>query len=370
MKSVKNTPLLDVHKEHGARVVEFAGFNMPLQYSGVVDEHNAVRGQVGLFDVSHMGQVEFLGPGAAEAADRVVTNNVLGLGDGQILYTPVCYEDGGIVDDCLVYRYGPERILIVVNAANIAKDFEWFRDQVGDRCEVRNRSDDYALVAVQGPQAVPLVASLAHGDLASMAPFTFRQTEIAGVPCTPSRTGYTGEDGFEIACAPEHAAGLWLRLLEAGAPRGAKPCGLGARDTLRLEARLCLYGNDIDETTTPLEAGLGWTVKLKAGEFVGRDALRRQKKDKVKRKLVCLQMRSRGIARHGHDIRASGGDGAMGDVVGTVTSGTMSPTLKVAIAMGYVPRELSAAGTQLVIDVRGKPVQAEVVKGPFYKRTP
>jgi aminomethyltransferase len=364
----KSTPLLDVHRALGGRIIEFVGFLMPVQYSGLVDEHRTVRTAVGLFDVSHMGQVELLGPGALAAADRLVTNRVDLLEDGQVLYAPICYPDGGIVDDCLVYRFDAEHVLFVINASNIDKDHEWIAGQTGDRCRVVNASDRHALLALQGPKACEVLARVTAAEVGSMPPFTFRPIEVSGIDCVASRTGYTGEDGFEISCRPEQATALWESLMAAGEPDGIKPAGLGARDTLRLEAKLCLYGNDIDATTTPLEAGLGWTVKFKGEDFIGKDALKRQKKEGVSRKLVCMEMRSRGIARHEHAICQRKADGSAGEAIGQVTSGTMSPTLGVAVALGYVPVELAEPGTRLVIDVRGKGVEAEVVKGPFYKR--
>ena len=368
-ESVKSTPLLPIHRELGARVVEFAGYWMPLQYSGLTDEHNAVRAAVGLFDVSHMGEVEFKGPGALEAAHRLVTNNVLGLADGQALYSPITYEDGGIVDDCLVYRLARDHVLIVVNASNIEKDFNWFVEQTGDRCVLENNSDDYALLALQGRHAVGILSGLSGEDLGELPPFWFREITVDGVKCTASRTGYTGEDGFEIMCAAPDGPALWRALMKAGEPHGIKPCGLGCRDTLRLEAKLPLYGNDIDRTTNPIEAGLRWTVKLKQGEFIGFDAVKAaRKKGGISRKLVCMEMRSRGIARQGYPIHLPDGDGGLGQEIGVVTSGTRSPTLGVAIAMGYVPVAQAEEGTPLTVAVRGKPVQAQVIKGPFYKR--
>jgi len=364
----KTTPLIDIHREAGARIVEFAGFMMPVQYSGLVDEHRTIRTSVGLFDVSHMGQIELTGAGAIQAGDRLVTNRVDKLHDGQVLYTPICYPDGGIVDDCLVYRIAADHALFVVNASNVDKDHRWIAEQTGDRCKVVNRSDDYALLALQGPRACDLLASITDDEVRSAPPFTFRRIRVGDIDCIASRTGYTGEDGFEISCAPAQAARLWAALMEAGAAHGIKPCGLGARDTLRLEVRLCLYGNDIDATTTPFEAGLGWTVKLKGEDFIGKEALRTQKKQGVARKLVCLEMRSRGIARHDHPICQPDADGSLGHQVGKVTSGTMSPTLNKAIAMGYVPLDLAEPSTPLVVDVRGKAVAAEVVAGPFYRR--
>lgn len=362
----KTTPLVEIHRAAGGRLVDFAGFLMPLQYSGIVDEHHAVRRAAGLFDVSHMGEVDFLGPNALAAADRLVCNDVRALADGQALYSPICNARGGIVDDCLVYRIGTEHVRIVVNASNIAKDFAWFVEQTGDRCQVVDRSDEFALLALQGPLAPGLWRELA-GDVATMPSFTFADCEAAGVRCTAARTGYTGEDGYEIFCAPQDAAPLWQAIVAQGAAAGLKPCGLGARDTLRLEARLPLYGNDIDDDTTPLEAGLGWTVKLGGEDFIGKDALVAQKAAGLTRKLVCLEMREKGIARHGHALHLPAEDG-LGERVGVVTSGTKSPTLDRAIALGYVPKAQAKRGTTLAVDVRGKAVTAEVVKGPFYRR--
>ena len=367
-KTAIGTPLLEIHEELGGRIVEFAGFLMPIQYSGVMDEHRAVRTAAGLFDVSHMGQVEFRGPGALAAVHRLVPNDVEGLTNGQVLYSPICYEDGGIVDDCLVYRVADDHALVVVNASNVAKDYQWFAEQTGDRCEVDNTSDRWALIAIQGPRACEIVSSVAGEDVTAIPHFSFKKLDLGGITCSASRTGYTGEDGFEIGCAAADGPGLWHTLMEAGQPHGIKPCGLGARDTLRLEAKLPLYGNDIDATTTPLEAGLKWTVKFKAGDFIGRDALLAQRKSKIQRKLVCMEMRSRGIARQGHTLHLPDGD-ALGEQVGVVTSGTKSPTLGRAVALGYVPRTHFKAGSRLLVEVRGKAVQAEVVKGPFYKRS-
>lgn len=368
MDQVKNTPLLQNHQKLNGRIVEFAGFNMPLQYTSVTEEHMTVRESVGVFDVSHMGQVEFRGPQALTAARRMVTNNVEGLKDGQVLYSPICYPEGGIVDDCLVYRINAQHILFVVNASNIAKDYQWFAEQAGRMCAVENRSDEYALIAVQGRHAIKVINKIADHDLSLVPSFHFVTANLGGVKTTPSRTGYTGEDGFEIACAPADASKLWDAIFEAGAEFGIKACGLAARDTLRLEARLPLYGNDIDQTTTPLEAGLGWTVKLKAGVFIGQEALVKQKAEGIKRSLVCMEMRTRGIARHGHNICLKKGPEELGAVIGQVTSGTKSPSIEAPIAMGYVPIEHAEVGTRLLIDVRGKAVEAEVIKGPFYKR--
>jgi aminomethyltransferase len=360
---LRRTPLYDLHVAAGARMVEFGGWEMPLQYQGIVAEHRACRAGIGLFDVSHMGEVALRGPRAGEAVQRLVTNAVGKLDDGAAMYTVMCYPDGGIVDDCIVYRRAADDYMVVVNASNAGKDLAWMREQAGGMAEVVDESEATGLIAVQGPLAVAAVAGLADRDLAAVKRFRFARASVAGVPCLACRTGYTGEDGFELACPADRAPALWSALALAG----GTPIGLGARDTLRLEARLCLYGNDIDETTTPLEAGLGWVVKLDAGDFVGKDALARQKAEGVRRSLVGFRIAGRGIARHGYPIvdRARpAGDQA----IGQVTSGTTGITVGGAIGMGYVPVAASAPGSQLTIDCRGKDVTAEVVKGAFYQR--
>jgi len=357
----RRTPLYEAHKALGARIIDFGGWAMPVQYAtGILEEHRTVRTSCGMFDVSHMGEVEFRGPRAAEAVQRIVTNAVGKLAPGAAMYTVACRPSGGIVDDLIVYRHAADRFLIVVNAANIAKDYGWFREQTGTVCDVVDLSDETALIAVQGPQAVATMARLWRGHtLADVKGFHLVTGELAGRRATASRTGYTGEDGFEVFCAAGDARAIWDALVELD----VTPAGLGARDTLRLEARLCLYGNDIDETTTPLEAGLGWVVKLDAGDFVGKAALEKQKAEGVARKLVGFVMKERGIARHGYEIRD-----AQGAKIGTVTSGSPSPSTNQNIGMGYVPTALAEPGQTLVIDCRGKALRAEVVKGPFYKR--
>ena len=360
---LRRTPLRDLHVAAGAKMVEFGGWEMPLQYQGIVAEHRACRSGAGLFDVSHMGEVALRGPRAAEAVQRLVTNAVGKLDDGAAMYTVMCYPDGGIVDDCIVYRRAEGDYMVVVNASNAAKDLAWMREQAGALAEVIDESEVTGLIAVQGPHAVEMVARLADSDLAAVKRFRFARAAVAGVPCLAARTGYTGEDGFELACPADQAPALWSALVASG----GTPIGLGARDTLRLEARLCLYGNDIDETTTPLEAGLGWVVKLDAGDFIGRDALVRQKAEGVRRSLIGFRIEGRGIARHGYPIvdRARpAGD----QVIGQVTSGTTGITVGGAIGMGYVPVACAAPGSQLTIDCRGKDVTAQVVKGAFYQR--
>ncbi len=359
-----HTPIHDLHLELGAKMVDFGGWHMPVQYAdGILAEHAAVREGVGIFDVSHMGEVDFCGPQALDAIQKLITNDASKLVDDRAMYTCVCYPDGGIVDDCIVYRFGPEHFRIVVNASNIQKDVTHFRERVGELCEIEDLSDDFGLIAVQGPKARALVAKLAGEALLEVPSFGMGHAQIEGVQITAARTGYTGEDGFELFVPAAKAAGIFRRLHDAG----AKPIGLGARDTLRLEARLCLYGNDIDQTTTPYDAGLGWTVKLgkrEAGaDFIGGEALARQKAEGVKQKLVGFRIEGRGIARAGWEVVDA--DGA---VIGRVTSGSVAPTVGGAVGMAYVPPERATAGERLSLRFKKKLLEAEIVKGPFYKR--
>ena len=362
---LKRTPLFEAHRRRGAKIVDFGGWAMPLQYAGgILDEHRATRSAVGVFDVSHMGEVHFRGPRAAEAVQKLITNDVGRLVEGRALYTVACFPNGGIVDDLIVYKLAADHFLTVVNAANLDKDRSWFLEQSGSICDIVDLSPETALIAYQGPAAKRTLQPLANAALATLPSFAFvERCTIAGVEVSIARTGYTGEDGFEIFCAAADAERLWEALCDAAAAVGGKPAGLGARDTLRLEARLPLYGNDLSDDTTPLEAGLGWVVKLDGADFVGRAALREQKAAGVRRKLAGIVMIGRGVARHGYPIFD-----AEGRAAGTVTSGGPAPTLEKNVAMGYIPAELDAAGTRLVVDCRGKRVDAEVVKGPFYKR--
>jgi glycine cleavage system T protein (aminomethyltransferase) len=357
---MKKTPLYDRHQSLGAKIIDFGGWAMPVQYSGILDEHKAVRGAAGIFDVSHMGEVIFRGPRAVEAVQKLVTNDVGKLADGHALYSCACLPSGGIVDDLIVYRERADDLLIVVNASNRDKDVAWFKQNVGTICDVEDASDRFALLAVQGPRAVALVQSLAETPVAQYKSFDFGRATVAGVKTHVARTGYTGEDGFEVFVAADDAGKVWDALLDAGASVGLKPIGLGARDTLRLEARLSLYGNDIDEEHTPHEAGLSWVVKGKG--FLGEAALAKQKAEGVQRKLVGFVMKDRGTARHGYNIV----DGST--AIGVVTSGSLGPTVGVNIGLGYVPTALEAPGTRLTVDCRGKMATAEVVKGPFYTR--
>jgi aminomethyltransferase len=362
---LKKTPLNARHRASGARMVPFGGWDMPVEYSGISAEHMAVRERAGLFDVSHMGQIEIAGSNAVEAVQRISCNDASKLQVGQAQYSGLLTPQGTFVDDLLVYRLAPQHFMLVVNASHIDRDYAYIADGIapaGDAVAV-NASARYALIAVQGPRALEILQPLTGVELASMKYYWFANGEVAGVRATISRTGYTGEDGFEIFVAPQSADKVWLALMQAGEPYGLLPCGLGARDTLRLEAAMRLHGNDIDETTTVLEADLGWIVGWKKDDFVGADVLRRQRAEGVERKLVGFEVIDRGIARQGHAIHAGG------DQVGIVTSGTQTPFLKKAIGLGYVPVALTAPGTPLEIDVRGRRLRAQVVPTPFYKRT-
>jgi aminomethyltransferase len=363
----KRTPLHAAHVALGAKLIDFGGWEMPVSYpAGTIKEHRQVRDAIGLFDVSHMGEAVLRGPRATEAVQRLTTNDVGGAPAGKAVYTLLCRPDGGIVDDCIFYKRSDTEYFVIVNASNTAKDLAWMREQVGDLVEIDDQSDATALIAVQGPRAVEVVASLAAPGLADVPGFHFADTEIAGARCMAARTGYTGEDGFELACDAGDARRVWDAVLEAGAAHGALAIGLGARDTLRLEARLPLYGNDLDDSTTPLEAGLGWAVKLGKGEFLGRAALVAQKERGVERQLVGFRIDDRAIARHGYPIvdRARGGE-----VVGRVTSGGPGISVPGSIGLAYVPVALASPGTTITIDCRGKHVAATVVKGKFYTRT-
>jgi aminomethyltransferase len=358
---VRHTPLHSAHRKLGARLVDFAGWEMPVQYAGVIAEHEAVRTAAGLFDVSHMGEVEFKGPGALEAANFLITNDLSKATDGQALYAGLLNDQGGFVDDVVAYRFSAEHVLICVNASNTDKDFAWMTERTRGVRPV-NRSDDFAQLAVQGPKAFGIVQRMADKDLSGVGTYRFTQGKVASIDCIISRTGYTGEDGFELYCAPNEAEKLWWALLEEGKRDGIVAAGLGARDSLRTEMKYALYGNDIDDVHTPFEAGLGWIVKMDKADFVGRSALEKQKASGVQRKLVGFEMLEAGIPRSHYPILKDG------QRVGEVTSGTMGPTLKKAIGIGYVPPALAAEGTEFQIEIRGRGAAARVVKTPFYKR--
>ncbi len=364
-KGLRKTPLYETHVAAGARMTPFAGYEMPVQYTGVMDEHHAVRGAAGLFDVSHMGEFEARGKSAGAFFHKMTTNNVLRLDVGRVLYAVMCRDGGGIVDDLTVYRLEEDRYMAVVNAANLDKDWEWMVSHHAEACDFRNVSDETALLALQGPKSEPILEKLIStgGGLASIPYYGARRQDVAGYEVLVSRTGYTGEDGFELYCESTDAPLLWDALMSEGRGEGLKPCGLGARDTLRTEMKFALYGNDIDESTNPLEAGLGWVVKYKAGDFVGRKKLLALRDAGVSRKLVGFEMADRGIPRSGAPILIAG------KAAGRVTSGTMSPSLGKPIGMGYVPASSAHEGADIEIDIRGKTRRAQIVKTPFYEKT-
>jgi aminomethyltransferase len=353
---LKRTPLYDEHKASGARLVDFAGYEMPVQYTGIKAEHEAVRTHAGLFDVSHMGEAVFRGPDAEAAVQRLVTRDVGRLEVGQAGYSAVCYDDGGTVDDVIVYKREDD-FLVVVNASNREKDLTHFRENTEDLdVEVDDESDGWALLALQGPEAANLLQDATGAELSDLKPFRFVEGEVAGAGALISRTGYTGEDGFEIYLSPDDAPRVWRHLIEAG----ATPAGLGARDTLRLEAGLCLYGNELDPETTPLEAGIGFAVHLdKEQEFIGQAALRDEKENGLRKKLVGFEMEGRGIARHEHQVTVND------EAVGHVTSGTKSPTLDQAIGLALVDPGVE---DRFDVVIRERPVPAKTVPLPFYKR--
>lgn len=359
---IKQTPFYDIHLKLNAKMVDFAGFQMPVQYRSITEEHKRVRKTVGIFDLSHMGEFRVSGHGARQFVQHAVTNDIYKLDFGQVLYTCMCYPDGGIVDDLLVYNLGDE-FLLVVNASNIQKDFDHLMSlkKHGD-VGLTDISDDTALLAIQGPDAEKVLAKMTDYDLPSIPFYWSGVAKVAGVEMLFSRTGYTGEDGFELYFAPQHAARLWDAAMVAAGEFDGEPTGIGARDTLRLEMKYALYGNDIDQTTNPIEAGLGWTVKLDKGDFVGREALEKVKSEGPKRKLVAFELRERGFPRQHYPIAIDG------QKVGEVASGTFSPMLEKGIGTGYVPTEHSKIGNMIGIDIRGRIIPAEIVKPPFYKQ--
>jgi aminomethyltransferase len=360
----KKTPLNARHRSLGARMVEFGGWDMPVEYSGIADEHLAVRSRAGLFDVSHMGEIEIAGRDALPAVQHLTTNDASRLSVGQAQYSALTTPAGTFVDDVLTYRLADDHFMLVVNGSNIIKDANWITQQVDGFADaaVVNTSSRYALLALQGPAALDVLQPLTGVVLPDLKYYWFTTGEVAGVAGTVSRTGYTGEDGFEIFVPPAAAERVWDAILQAGRAAGVVPAGLGARDTLRLEAAMRLYGNDMDETTTVLEADLGWIVGWKKESFIGADALRRQKADGPARKLVGFEMLDRAIGRHGYDVYVDGRK------AGVVTSGTQTPYLKKAIGMAYLPTDRAVPGTTFEIEVRGRRVPAQVVSMPFYRR--
>ena len=364
---LKKTPLNEAHRRLGGRMVDFGGWDMPVQYpAGTIEEHLRTRTYAGLFDVSHMGEIEVTGPDAISFVNRITSNDVSKLVDGQAHYSALTTPEGTVVDDLLVYRFAADRLMLVVNAGTTEKDWNWITSaRGGEDLELRNASSAYCQIALQGPEAVAILTPLTDVSLSEIKYYHFTEGHVDGVPSIVSRTGYTGEDGFEVYAAADKAEQIWNKLLDAGrfgSDDGILPCGLAARNTLRLEAGMALYGHEIDESTTLLEANLGWICKLNKGDFTGRDALAKQKEAGITRRLVGFEMTERGIARDGQDILINNAP------VGKVTSGSPAPYLKKNIGMGYVPAEFANEGETIQIDVRGRLIGAQIVKTPFYKR--
>jgi aminomethyltransferase len=360
--SLRRTPLYDRHVAAGARMVEFGGWEMPVQYTGLIEEHRAVRTAAGIFDVSHMGEFRVAGENAEAFVQHLTPNDVRKLTPGRIHYSALLTPEGTFVDDLLVYRIAADEFMLVVNAGNLEGDFAWTLSQPQLGVELENLSDRYALIALQGPRAAGILQPLTATALDAIKYYHFATGKVMSRAAILSRTGYTGEDGFELYLDPADAPAIWDGLLEAGAPEGLVPAGLGARDTLRLEAGMALYGHEIDRTTTPWEAGLDWIIRMDKGDFVGREALAAARERGPERRLVGFEVTERGIARQGHRILSDGRD------VGFVTSGTFSPTFEKALGMAYVETTLAPVGTAFEIDVRGRAIPARVVQLPFYKR--
>lgn len=364
--SLKRTPLFEQHRALGGKMVEFGGWEMPVQYSGILEEHRAVRTRAGLFDVSHMGEFRIEGPGALDFLQYLVPNNVAKLEINQTLYTQLCRPNGGTIDDCTLYRLEEQRYLLVVNASTTDKDWDWVSQQQKNfhLARFENASSEYALFAVQGPLAEEILQTLTGTDLKSISYYHCKPGQVAGIEAIISRTGYTGEDGFEVYHPWNDAPKLWQAILDAGMPKGLLPIGLGARDTLRLEAGFCLYGHELTDDITPLEAGLGWSVKLDKGvDFIGREALMRQKQEGLKRKRVGIEMQERAVPRADYRLLAQG------QPVGVLTSGTFGPSVNKMIGLGYAAIDYTKVGTALDVEIRGKGAPATVVGVPFYKRT-
>lgn len=357
----KKTALYEIHVGLGAKMVEFGGYRMPVQYRSIKEEHQCVRNSVGIFDVSHMGEFFISGENAAAYLQKMTVNDVSKLAPFRAQYSAMCYENGGIVDDLIVYCFG-DHYMTIVNAANLEKDFNWMQENLIPGAQIDNRSDEFSLFAVQGRNAQPTLQKLANIELSEIEFYWFRNGKLAGEDAFIARTGYTGEDGFEVGVRVSHSVDVWHAILEAGTEFGIQPIGLAARDTLRMEMKFSLYGNDIDETINPIEAGLGWITKLDKGDFIGRDATLKMKEAGPTRKLIGFEMKERAVARHGYAILKDG------DEVGHVTSGTFSPSLEKGIGIGYVNVPHNGVGTEIHISIRGKAVPAEIVKTPFYQR--
>lgn len=364
MGELKRTPLFESYSEYGGKTIDFGGWELPVQFSSIKDEHEAVRTKAGLFDVSHMGEILVSGPNSLEFLQKLLTNDISKIKDGQAQYTAMCYPDGGTVDDLLTYRFDAEHYMLVVNASNIEKDFEWLQKHSVEGVTLENVSDQYGLLALQGPIAETVLQRLTDADLSAIKPFRCQaDVLVAGHSVILSRTGYTGENGFEIYASPEAAIALWEEILKVGKEDGVIPVGLGARDTLRFEACLALYGQELTKEITPLEAGINFVVKLAKDDFIGKDALAAQKENGVPRKLVGIEMIDKGIPRHGYSVYLND------EKIGEVTTGTQSPTLKKNIGLALVSAEHAELGKELEVEIRNKRLKAITVETPFYKRS-
>ncbi|WP_129597843.1 glycine cleavage system aminomethyltransferase GcvT [Anaerophilus nitritogenes] len=364
MNQLKETSLLNYHKKYGGKIIDFAGWALPVQYEGIKAEHEAVRNFAGIFDVSHMGEIEITGNQASDFVQNLITNDVSVLNDDQVLYTFMCYPHGGIVDDLLVYKFDKNHFYLVVNASNIEKDFKWMKENdLGYDVKIKNISDDVSEIAIQGPNAQQILQKLTDTDLSEIKFFYCkRNVSVASANCLISRTGYTGEDGFEIYLSNEDIKMVWEKLMEVGKEYGIKPAGLGARDTLRFEVALPLYGNELSKDITPLEAGLGFFVKLDKPNFIGKEALQKQKSEGLKRKIVGFEMIDRGIPRHGYEVIVDG------KKIGFVTTGYAAPTVNKNVGMAMVDMEYTKLGTNIDIKIRNKILKAQVVKKKFYQK--
>jgi aminomethyltransferase len=357
--NIKKTPLYDVHKDLGAKIVDYYSYKMPLQYDSIISEHKSVRNDAGLFDISHMGEMVIDGKGATKLVQKIITNDVSNLPDSKAVYSPICDEEGGTVDDIVVYKYNPEKYMLVVNCATTKRDFKWINKHKTENTNVNNVSDQTSLLAVQGPKSEEIIRLVFGEKCASLSRFQFTEVTENEMKPTVSRTGYTGEDGFEIFVDNSHCVELWNILLKKGKEMGLKPAGLGARDTLRLEAGYLLFGNEIDDYTTPIEAGIGWTVKFDKPDFIGKDALIRSNKNGSKRTLIAFKMLDKGIPRTDNDIVYRD------NVIGKVTSGTFSPTLEIGIGTGYVLKHIAEHKRQISIRIRETDFPAKIVNTPF-----
>lgn len=364
MGELKRTPLFESYSEHGGKTIDFGGWELPVQFSSIKEEHEAVRTKAGLFDVSHMGEIFVSGPSSLDFLQKLLTNDISKIKDGQAQYTAMCYPDGGTVDDLLTYRFDEDHYMLVVNASNIEKDFEWMQMHSIEGVTLENVSDQYGLLALQGPLAETVLQRLTEESLADIKPFRFKKDVlIAGNPVLISRTGYTGENGFEIYASPEASIALWDEILREGKEDGVIPAGLGARDTLRFEACLALYGQELTKDISPLEAGINFVIKLAKEDFIGKDALAAQKENGVPRKLVGIEMIDKGIPRHGYAVYLND------EKIGEVTTGTQSPTLKKNIGLALVSTEFAEIGKELEVEIRNKRLKAVTVETPFYKRS-